>query len=205
MKRNEYVSIAFSQLISEALSDESDRACVILVAAWADHFLEKQLVQKFSKGNSKARSSLFSSNGPFSTFSGKLNTAFCAGWIDPDVYHDLQVVRKIRNEFAHSIGSHSLCDEPFSSMVAGLRVPKRQYHDWGDLRAASTDSGLVLYNGDRPDGAKEELALGKLTFRMGASVLFAVLIANLQIPVYVEEEVGMTLLELPEHMREIVE
>ncbi len=205
MKRNEYVSVAFSQRISEALSDESDRACVILVASWADHFLEKKLVQEFSKGNADARSGLFSSNGPFSTFSGKLNTAFCAGWIDPDVYHDLQLIRKIRNEFAHSIDNHSLCDEPFSSMAAKLRVPKRQYHDWGDLAAANTDSGVVIYSGDRPDDAKEELALGKLTFRMGASVLFAVLVANLEIPVYAGEAVGMTLLELPEHMREIAE
>jgi len=131
----------FRRCISDALSEESDRACVILVASWADYFLMTKLTQEFSKGNSDARSALFSSNGPFATFSGKLNASFCAGWIDRDVYHDLQVIRKLRNEFAHSIDNYTLHDEPLRSMVAKLHVPKRQYRNWGQLGAAATAGG----------------------------------------------------------------
>ena len=127
------ISIEFGKRISDALSEESDRACVILVASWVDHFLRIKLAQEFSKGNSDARAALFSSNGPFANFSAKLNAAFCADWIERDVYQDLQVIRKLRNEFAHSIDSHTLHDEPFHTMVAQLRVPKRQFHDWGQL------------------------------------------------------------------------
>ena len=205
MTKKEAVSTDFGKRVADALLEESDRASVILIVSWADHFLELKLAREFSKGNSDARSSLFSSNGAFATFSAKQNAAFCAGWIDRDVYHDLQVIRKLRNEFAHSIDSHTLHDEPFPSMVAKLRVPKREYHDWGQLGAAATDAGVVLFTGERPADWKEDLDVSKIIFRMGASVLVAVLVANLGIPVDAGGSTGSGVLELPEHMWEIPE
>lgn len=121
------------------------------------------------------------------------------------MYDDLRAIRKLRNTFAHSIDSHTLHGEPFPSMVAKLRVPKRQFHDWGQLRAAATGSGVVLFTGERPADAREHLEVSKITFRMGVSVLIAVLVANLGIPVDTGESTGTVLLELPEHMREISE
>lgn len=205
MPKKEHISIGFGKRISDALRDESDRACVILVASWADHILQIKLAQEFDKGNADARAALFSSNGPFATFSAKLNAAFCAGWIDRDVFDDLQVIRKMRNEFAHSIDSHTLHDEPFPAMVAKLRVPKRQFYDWGQLRAAATDSGVMLFTGEPPFDAGEALDVSKVTFRMGVSVLVAVLVANLGITLEAGESAGTVVFELPEHMREIQE
>ena len=91
------ISIDFGKRIAYALSDESDRGCVILVASWADNFLRIKLAHELDRGTADARSALFTSNGPFATFSAMLNVAFCAGWIDSDVYHDLHVVRKTSN------------------------------------------------------------------------------------------------------------
>lgn len=200
-----HIPIDFGKRISDALSDESDRACVILVSSWADHFIRTKLAHEFDKGNADARAALFSSNGPFATFSAKLNAAFCAGWLDRDVYHDLQVIRKMRNEFAHSINGHTLHDEPFPKCVAKLRVPKRQFFDWGQLCAAATDSGVVLFTGEPPVDAGEKLDVSKITFRMAASVLIAVLVANLGLRIKVGESAGTVILELPEHMREIAD
>ena len=98
----------FLARVSEALSEESDRACVILVASWIDHFLTLKLKQEFSKGNARARKDLFSSGGPFASFSTKLKVVYCADWIERDVFHDLNVIRKLRNGFSHSIDNHSL-------------------------------------------------------------------------------------------------
>ena len=205
MNKRHGLSIDFGKRVSYALSQESDRACVILVASWVDHFLRIKLAQEFSKGNSDARDALFSSNGPFATFSAKLNAVFCADWIDRDLYHDLQVIRKLRNEFAHSIDSHTLHDEPFPSMISKLRVPKRQYFDWGQFGAAAIDSGVVFFTGERPAEATEDIDVSNLAFRMGASVIIAVLVANLGIPVDAGGSTGTILFELPEHMREISE
>lgn len=199
------ISLDFGKRIEDALSDESDRACVVLIASWADHFIRAKLASTFDGGNVDARSALFSSNGPFATFSGKLDVAFCAGWIDRDVYHDLNLIRRMRNEFAHSIESDSLDDGSFPQLVAKFRVPKRQFSDWGELRASTIDGGITLFTGERPAEAGEDIEVTKLTFRLAASVLIAVLVANLGIPIE-DEKTGKTIfLELPEHMRAIPE
>lgn len=188
--------------ISEALSDESDRSCVILVTSWADHFLQIKLAQEFAEGNSDARASLFSSNGAFATFSAKLDVAFCAGWIDRDVHHDLHLLRRMRNELAHSIRSLALHDGPFGAMIEKLQVPKRHYQDWGQLRAAATDTGLVVFTGTPPHEVKEDLDINTISFRMGMHVLISVLVANLGIPVDVDGTGETVIFELLEHMGE---
>jgi hypothetical protein len=203
--KKKHISVDFGKRISDALSNESDRASVILVASWIDHFLQIKLAHEFDGGNANARSALFSSNGPFATFAAKLNVAFCAGWIDSDVYHDLDIIRKMRNEFAHSIESHSLYDEPFPAMVARLRVPKREFHNWGELRASAIERGVVLFTGERPAEGGEDLDLTKITFRLAASVIIAVLVVNLGIPIDDHERGVSFVLQLPEHMRDIPE
>ncbi len=64
---------------------------------------------------------------------------------------------------------------------------------------------MVIFVGERPVDAKEDLDVSEITFRIGASVLVAVLVANLGIPVDAGESIGTVRFELPEHMREISE
>jgi hypothetical protein len=45
---------------------------------------------------------LLSNNGPIGTFSARIKIASALAWINSDVEHDLDVVRKVRNDFAHS-------------------------------------------------------------------------------------------------------
>ena len=186
---------------NEALEKESDRARVILIAAWIDHFLNVKFKNEFSKGNAKARKDLFSLNGPFATFSAKLNAAFCAGWIDNDVYHDVQIIRKLRNECAHTVESITLNDERVRKYLGSFRVPHREYHDWGKVRAASIENGAILYKGEKPDHAGENLYIpGGLTLRIAISIIISVLVANLDIPFATDEEDCIAKVRLPKHM-----
>jgi hypothetical protein len=188
---------------STSLSEESDRARVIVVACWIEEFLKVRLMNEFSKGNADARKALFSENGPFATFSAKINAAFCAGWIDKDVHHDIQVIRKLRNVFAHSYNPVSLDDGKTRDLIQSLRVPRRQFYDWGQIRAASTDHGVVIYSGDKLPEAREELHIpGAATFRMALPIVLAVLASNLGIPFVTDEEGTIVLakIELPKHM-----
>ena len=130
------------KVFNKTIAEESDRAKVILVAAWIDHLLEVKLKNEFSKGNAKARKKLFNQSGTFASFSAKLNTVFCAGWIDTDVYHDVQIIREIRNDCAHTIEPISLNDENISSLLKSFHVPRRQYYDWDELKAATTNNGI---------------------------------------------------------------
>jgi len=189
------------EAFNSSLSDESDRARVIVVACWIEEFLKVKLKNEFSKGNARARKALFSNNGPFATFSAKINAAFCAGWIDIDVHHDIQVIRKLRNIFAHSYNPVSLDDGETRNLIQSLRVPHRQFYDWGQLRAASTDDGVVIYSGDEPLEAREELHIpGAATFRMALPIVLAVLASNLGIPFATDEEGTIAMINLPNHM-----
>jgi len=186
---------------NSSLSEESDRARVIVVACWIEEFLKVKLMNEFSKGNAEARKALFSDNGPFATFSAKINAAFCAGWIDSDLHHDIRVIRKLRNIFAHSYNPVSLDQGETRNLIQSLRVPHRQFYDWGQLRAASTDDGVVIYSGDKPPEAREELHIpGATAFRMALPIVLAVLASNLGIPFATDEEGTIARIELPKHM-----
>lgn len=167
----------------EELRGESDRATVILYAAWIDHLLEQKLRLHFSKGNAEQRDKLFDGNGAFHAFSSKVNAAFCLGWLDADVRHDIDLIRRIRNRFAHQIHGLSLKTPEIRDLADKFRIPHRDFHDWGKLRAAASKDGraVILYTGDPPDHAGAPLDTTGLTFRFAASWVVAYLAANLEV------------------------
>jgi hypothetical protein len=88
------------------LTKESDRGCALLAAAHLDFMLEK-LLRKKLLGNKKHFETLFGFSGPLGTFSSRILLCYSIGLISADTLHDIQIVRKIRNEFGHS---HSIID-----------------------------------------------------------------------------------------------
>lgn len=91
----------------EALSRESDRGLVLVSASFLDESLEEVLRSKFSMVTIKPKSvvdPLFNTFGPLSTFSAKIKIAFSMDLIKKWVYQDLEILRKLRNTFAHSVG-----------------------------------------------------------------------------------------------------
>ncbi len=188
--------------IYSSLSEESDRALVIVVACWVEEFLKVKLMNEFAKGNARTRKMLFSENGPFATFSSKINAAFCAGWIDGDVYHDISTIRKLRNQFAHTYDAVSLDEARTRALIESLRVPHRQFYDWGQIHAAATqDGGVVIYSGAKPPEAKEDLHMpGVATLRMALPIVLTVLASNLGIVFGTSEEGTVVKIDLPEYM-----
>lgn len=198
MEINIEVIEAFKNTINE---ESSDRAKVIITVAQIEYLLDMKIKEFFSHGNSEARKKLFSENGAFSTFSSKVNIAFCSGWIDSDVFHDIEILRKIRNVFAHSFESLSLDSPEIKKFIENLQIPHREYYDWGKLKIASLDNGIVLYSGDRPEDAKEDLEVpGKLFFVIGMSILYAVLLENLGFSLKFSDGKIVEIV-LPDHMK----
>jgi len=91
----------------EALSRESDRGLILVSASYLDEALERLLRARFSIEHKKSKSMidpLFNTFGPLSTFSAKIKMSYAIDLIEKWVYRDLEILRKLRNEFAHSIG-----------------------------------------------------------------------------------------------------
>src|SRR5215216_1518415 len=83
------------------LQRESDRGCALIVASWVDDaltdFLKAYLVQ-----DAKIIDDLFRPMGPLGSFSAKISMAYLRGLIDRTMFDNLNTIREVRNDFAHS-------------------------------------------------------------------------------------------------------
>ncbi len=104
---------------SERLNDESDRAFAILGAALLDAKLEELFRRKLRA----FRDELLGNTSPIGTFSARIRIACAAGWISDDVRIDLDTIRAIRNDFAHSFDHNlSFADQSVVDRCRNLRT-----------------------------------------------------------------------------------
>ena len=90
----------FHKLFNVEQTDE--RAISIIGGTFIEMALE-HLLKAFLPENEKDVDKLFEFNQPLGNFSNKINMAFCLGLIDRVVKKDLDMVRKVRNKFAHDL------------------------------------------------------------------------------------------------------
>jgi DNA-binding MltR family transcriptional regulator len=66
---------------------------------------------------------IFSAYGPLGSFSAKIDMSYCLGFISNGDHAELHRVRRIRNEFAHSLDtSLSFSSQPISDHISQLRL-----------------------------------------------------------------------------------
>lgn len=111
-------------LQDELEKSTSDRSCVIVAAAYIDELLG-YLFRCFlsSPSSEKEDKELFTGYGPLSSFSSKILLSYRLGLISNYEFKTLQIIRKIRNLFAHDISKDSLLE--FKDMLMPF-VPTRQ-------------------------------------------------------------------------------
>ncbi len=81
--------------------EEDERGLVLSVAAFAEDCLGRLIVAYLRDG--KPSSDLIEGfNAPLGTFSSRIKAGFALGLLSETQYRDLDLVRKIRNEFAHN-------------------------------------------------------------------------------------------------------
>lgn len=104
---------------SERLNSESDRACAVLGAA----LLDAKLAQLFGRKLRCFHTELLGSTRPIGTFSARIRLARALDWISEDAKSDLDVVRGIRNDFAHSFDHNlSFSDQSVSDRCFNLKT-----------------------------------------------------------------------------------
>lgn len=104
----------------DQLRDETDRGYAILAGTLLDGLLEMLLRKKML---SSVPNDIFSGYGPLSSFSAKIDLCFYLGFISTGEYAELHRIRRIRNEFAHSLNAPlSFSSQPVSDRVADLRL-----------------------------------------------------------------------------------
>lgn len=80
---------------------QTDRASAIVSTALLEELLERLLLAYLIDHVSVKRD-LFEGIAPVSTMSAKINLAYYLGLLDQNEFDDLKLIKKIRNDFAHS-------------------------------------------------------------------------------------------------------
>ncbi|MCX5869495.1 MAG: hypothetical protein NTY00_02430 [Deltaproteobacteria bacterium] len=123
---------------SERLHSESDRACAVLGAALLDAKLEDVFRRRFQCFHNE----LLEGTGPISTFSARIRLARAQAWIDDDTRFDLDTIRGIRNDFAHSYDhDFSFSNQSVAARCANLRTAQAFIEGYA-LAAVSLKSNL---------------------------------------------------------------
>jgi DNA-binding MltR family transcriptional regulator len=101
----------------------NDRATAVMLSAVAETCLEIFLRSKTRPAlNSDDNRLLFDYRGPLGDFSSKIFVAFAFNMYGPETRHDLDLIRMLRNEWAHSRRSFGFATKE----VAYQRIRKRQ-------------------------------------------------------------------------------
>jgi len=111
-------NVAISQLMKE-----SDRGAVLVGVAYLDDLLIRLFKAKMRLTKTLSKD-LFDSSGPLSTLSSRIKVAYCLGWIGPETFRDLDLLRKIRNDFAHLHKPITFEDPSVQSRCRELEMPK---------------------------------------------------------------------------------
>jgi hypothetical protein len=91
----------------DRMSSESERASAVLGGALVDAKLQDLFRRKLRCFQDE----LLEGMGPISTFSARIRLARALDWISEDARMDLDTIRKIRNDFAHSLDHDLSFDE----------------------------------------------------------------------------------------------
>ena len=106
-------------------SKESNRSQAVIIGAELEHAL-LEILQKHLLPHSKKDDSLFEPNGPLGSFAARIDIAHRLGLIPEDWHHDLHLIRKIRNEFAHGKGGTNLEMPRIKSCIEKLLAGKAE-------------------------------------------------------------------------------
>src|SRR5258708_23974756 len=79
------------------------RSAAILLAAEVELYLELALLIRLPNNDPDTIKILVGRDGPLGSFFAKIHLAFAMGLITTDQCHDLNIIRTVRNAFAHAL------------------------------------------------------------------------------------------------------
>lgn len=104
----------FSKFLKE-FQDETDRGAALVGAALLDEQLLALLKSHFLK-KKQSIELLEGGTAPLGTFSARIKASYCLGLITDLEHKELQLIRKIRNEFAHHVHGLGFEDDAITTL-----------------------------------------------------------------------------------------
>ena len=101
----------------------SDRGIVLVSAELISVLLQELICKKLLSDSQIIKKLFYQPGSSLGSFYSKIELSFAMGLISDDEYHDLQIVRKIRNQFAHSFGKLHFSSDEIAKEIKKLNIP----------------------------------------------------------------------------------
>jgi hypothetical protein len=131
--------------LTVSLQKDSDRTVGIVLSTIVEDSLREILIKNMRKLNTEEMSRLFSFEGIAGTFSAKICVAFAFDLIGPDTRDDLDAIREIRNQFAHSTQLISFKNEHVANVCKSLNIIVRSDKMLGSFASKSNANGRSYF------------------------------------------------------------
>lgn len=116
----------FARLLVE-LKKESPRGIVLIMAGYLEQDL-KELLRAYILDVPSSSALLDGSLAPLGSFGSLIHSCYSFGLVDADEFHDLNLIRKIRNEFAHRVGV-SFDTDRVRDLCNNFKLDVQPYYD----------------------------------------------------------------------------
>jgi hypothetical protein len=129
--RGEITSADFF-VVEREMHGDSDRAAAVVLGTFTEDALRRLIARKLRPDlNSTDRKLLFGFEGVAGTFAAKIALAYAMALIGPETRRDLDLIRLLRNDFAHSQKPIKFNVPEVAAVCAELRCP-----DWQGVTVA---------------------------------------------------------------------
>jgi hypothetical protein len=121
-------------------------ATAVWGAAMVEHELESLIRRRIARNDDDTWNDLVDTGGALSTFSAKITLGYALGFYDESMRHNLDIVRNIRNAFAHAKQSIDFSHVLITAELRRIKTPTRTGFK-RDLKAISelTDGAQMSF------------------------------------------------------------
>ncbi len=105
--------------------DMTDQATALVLCAMVERSLERSILSHMVRMKKKNRLDLFEGLGPIATMSAQIKIAAALGIIGPSATSDLESIKNIRNQFAHSFHPISFDTKSIATECKLLRTAEK--------------------------------------------------------------------------------
>src|SRR5690606_5590079 len=122
-----------------------DRGLILSLAAFSEEALG-ELLKAFMMPSDATKQLVEGFNAPLGTFSSRIKAAYALGLITKDQFLDLERLRKIRNEFAHTWKSVSLSKPKVAALIDDMSFSRldERFPDMLSDKVRSSMSCLLI-------------------------------------------------------------
>jgi len=110
----------------DLLYEESDRGCVLVSTSILDDTLEillNRILKRKKLSNNKIED-ITNFTGPLGTFSSRIVMSYVFGVISCELYENLEIIRAIRNDFAHGYDRTDFSQSDLKKKVRSMKSTK---------------------------------------------------------------------------------